>query len=569
MTTDRAGVTPYPGSETGAAPGAATAPGPLPERAPRAWDGGAQSSPSEQQPRLRFVPGPITDVQYEEMEVGESLVAFVYPELRLSYPYDDPGGKAATEITIASASCVILHAIGMTDAMCEVDDELAAISDELQASGRFPYGGSFLHVSDLTVDPYWRGGGLGPALVSFIAADCMVEAATLLPAPIRTARAGTDLTSRHYRGATAADRSAVAEAWQRAGFARIDDVPPDPDDDVDASDGPREPSSRYLVRMEDEDIYQAARVRLAAARLCARGDDVREWHDAKVRSAERASRLRAASARRAADHSKDEALDRSRDRDRAARLIDERIERIMPTAGPWRGTDTILLEGAHVQVRVSGRQAPQLRVQIVSYLPEQTEAGLDPSLGELGALVDSSWGAGARAWTVAHRPDRSTSSSSHLAAKAIVNALVDGLGLQPEAIVAAAESSVSPKPASQAEFGPLANAEGIVDDLADLELDYRDFVVTSRTSRGHYGPRDADVPAQFFVIDREIAEPGDEGDLVALAARGTASSAVIWYRFDGRRWFPDPTVPRRVRPGSGEVLRAVTGQAAQEIETDG
>ncbi len=586
------------------------------DRPARAWDSAAAGNAPEHRPRLRLVLGPIHDIQYEEGGVGDSALGFVYPELRLSYPFDEPDSTGGTEVTIASASCVLITWFN-SDALCEIDDDLAHLTTTFEEAGWDSY--SLLHVSDVVVDPYWRGGGLGPAFLSLIAHECDAPAVTLEPAPIRTVRRGTELDSRYYVGASTRDRAAVADAWGRAGFVGVhvgpgserDDEPVTRDEHEEGlepwEDEGRE-RSRWVVRMEDDTTHVAARRLHAAARGAARQSAAREWHRQRVRAAMRsAARSARAAARRdaltvpdasdpqpprdAADAAKSADSDAQKARDDAEELIRRRISRILPTSGPWLGADTILLPEGHLQVRTSGKGPPTLKIELIADPTGRTGSSGpggaadvppadDPVATALRAVDDVVvvGGRGIRSWKVIHRVRESCSSSAFEAAGAIVCALVEGLGLLPKDVLdAATNSAMSPDPWSAHRYRPRVDERGTVEDVEDLELDYTDFVMTTRASREHFTPWAADVPPQFFVIGRgrpdapsTATEPDvlPSGELVALAARGGGSVQPTWYRHDLDGWIPDPSVPRLLLAAPGLRLVPIGKKQARGLEAE-
>lgn len=84
---------------------------------------------------------------------------------------------------------------------------------------------TFLIADDVAVDPFWRGQGIGPALVLHVAYSLRVYAVLLQPVALRT-RTGAD-------GACATDYEAprpgpaaqkkVEQAWRRVGFRKLGD----------------------------------------------------------------------------------------------------------------------------------------------------------------------------------------------------------------------------------------------------------------------------------------------------------------------------------------------------------
>ncbi|MGB8020534.1 MAG: hypothetical protein WCF04_04855 [Candidatus Nanopelagicales bacterium] len=573
------------------------------ERPARVWDLAGAAADVRHRPRLRFVLGPRQRIEFEEGEPGESHVAMVYPEIRLSYPYDGADEAARTEITVASACCALFRTSTKGEPLIEVDDELSFIADAIGDSDWLPYWLDVLHVYDLVVDPFWRGGGLGPAFVALIA-NRNAEAATVEPAPVRTVRSGGGLDARYYRGASSEARSKVGKAWERAGFLPIF---------IDPEWAPSFAGrNSYWVRLEDAGRVADARRLLADARRVASHPDVYEWHRQHVRSMQRSAKRAAVRARTRVR----EPLTPAEASGEAADVLYRRMCRLLYDLKGEPGADTILFDGAHLQMRSkweyrNGRVSPVLRVELALHsrrAPVDLESAANPvgaAVGEVdvvagllnrvGTPVRAEWKAGLPAWCIEYQvvAPRIEDALSKVPA-AVVAALVDCLGLPGQAVLdAVLGARLGPERWSQPGWEPSCRG-GVVADFWDLELDYLDFVLTTRRHREHFSPLDSDVPARFFVVVPDeptgVATPlhGDSGehsedeprvrieradatgealgDLVALAPLSRDSEEVGWYRHTPDGWIPDPTVPHRLAARPAERLRAVPQPA--DTQTD-
>lgn len=146
--------------------------------------------------------------------------------VQLTLEYDGEGSAALPAAVVAHARLVIVNDVDSELGLLgEISREMSDIAEAIEESEEvYAMGGNnqFVLVEDLVVDPYWRGGGLGPALVLTAArrlgADAIFLAPHALPTVIIDGVCYSDYEGR--RPGEAAQRR-VAEAYAAAGFSEL------------------------------------------------------------------------------------------------------------------------------------------------------------------------------------------------------------------------------------------------------------------------------------------------------------------------------------------------------------
>jgi len=143
------------------------------------------------------------------------------------------GADGSAKVVIAMASFRRVDLQICTDFYIELDSIssdlgyiAAAISnsEELLTEHSIHVGGtSILIAEDVVVDRFWRGNGLGPALVFFVACKLRADGIFLTPVALgtRISASGVCVTDYEAPRPSPPAQKKVETAWRRAGFRRL------------------------------------------------------------------------------------------------------------------------------------------------------------------------------------------------------------------------------------------------------------------------------------------------------------------------------------------------------------
>lgn len=188
----------------------------------------------------------------------------------LELDYDDRTARELPAAIIATSRLVVLNTLDaeLFD-LAEISSdmsELATAIDESDALSDFGNDLQIALVEDVAVDPWWRGGGLGPALALTAARRLGADAVFLAPHALPTRLVDGVCCSDYElpRAGPAAQRK-VEAAYRSAGFQNL------------------APHAMWLNGTDDPFVFRRAAERMARAEKPARTPAARSWYLRRAR----------------------------------------------------------------------------------------------------------------------------------------------------------------------------------------------------------------------------------------------------------------------------------------------